>query len=68
MTYLKAEEKVPAVRAISKNPPVLPAKHSRYIPARIKGQIKERAKGQCEYVSPITGRRCEEKLYLELHH
>ncbi|MEI8347932.1 MAG: hypothetical protein WCG27_10735, partial [Pseudomonadota bacterium] len=76
--YLKAEKKAQekaeqkknglAIRAISKNPQAQAAKHSRYIPARIKGQIKERAHGQCEYVSPITGRRCEEKRYLELHH
>ena len=72
--YLKAEEKaeekkkVPAVRAISKNLPAQADKHTRYIPSRIKGQIKERANGQCEYVSPITGRRCDEKRYLELHH
>ena len=41
---------------------------TRYIAAEVKRKIQERAKGQCEYVSPMTGIRCEERRGLEFDH
>jgi len=41
---------------------------TRYIAAAVKRKIAERAKGQCEYVSQLTGKRCEERRGLEWDH
>ncbi|MBF0360828.1 MAG: HNH endonuclease [Oligoflexia bacterium] len=43
-------------------------KPSRYIPKKVKEEVRTRAKSRCEYVSPITGLRCEEVHRLEYDH
>ena len=40
----------------------------RFIPAAVKRQVWVRAGGQCSYISPETGRRCESKHRLQVDH
>jgi hypothetical protein len=40
---------------------------SRHIPAAVKRAVWQRDRGQCAFVG-ITGRRCSERAFLELHH
>jgi hypothetical protein len=40
----------------------------KYIPVRISRKLLHMSGGQCEYVSPISGRRCESKHFLEKDH
>ena len=42
--------------------------HTRYIPKQIKQEIKIRDENRCQFISPITGKRCEERKYLEFDH
>ncbi|MBF0206677.1 MAG: HNH endonuclease [Oligoflexia bacterium] len=42
--------------------------HSRYIPQSVRQEVRARAKDRCEYISPITGERCEEVHNLEFDH
>ncbi|MEI8346834.1 MAG: HNH endonuclease [Pseudomonadota bacterium] len=41
---------------------------TRYIAAQVKRDIQTRAGCQCEYISPLTGIRCQEKRHLEFDH
>ena len=41
---------------------------TRYIAAQVKRDVWQRAKCQCEFVSPMTGLRCQQKRYLEYDH
>jgi hypothetical protein len=41
---------------------------TRYVSRALKRYLFERAKNQCEFVSPITGKRCSEKKVLEVDH
>ena len=41
---------------------------SRYVSVQSKNAVKLRSKGQCEYVDPISKRRCEEKVCLQFDH
>lgn len=43
-------------------------KHSRYIPAQTKIAIRARSKDQCEFISPITNKRCHSKQALQFEH
>lgn len=43
-------------------------KPSRYISKKVKEDVLKRSGGRCEYVSPITGRRCEEVHHTEYDH
>jgi len=43
-------------------------KNSRYIPAAVKRNTQARSGNCCEFISPITGKRCEEKRNLEYDH
>ncbi|MEI8347759.1 MAG: HNH endonuclease, partial [Pseudomonadota bacterium] len=40
----------------------------RTIPVAVKIKIEERAQGQCEWISPLTGKRCQERRGLEWDH
>ena len=40
---------------------------SRHIPADVKRAVWRRDAGQCAFVG-LTGRRCSERTFLELHH
>ena len=41
---------------------------TRYIAAEVKREVLSRSGCQCEYVSPLTGLRCQEKRKLEFDH
>lgn len=41
---------------------------SRYIPVRLKREIWKKSQGRCEYVSLVTGIRCESKHGLQFDH
>jgi len=41
---------------------------TRYISAQVKRDVHARAQCQCEFVSPMTGLRCQEKRHLEFDH
>jgi len=41
---------------------------SRYIPQSVKRQVWLRAKGQCEYCDPLTGKTCSSRHALEFDH
>ncbi|MFH1017097.1 MAG: hypothetical protein V1798_02820 [Pseudomonadota bacterium] len=41
---------------------------TRYIAADAKRMVRDRSKGQCEYVDPESGRRCESRYLLEFDH
>ncbi|MFH1017580.1 MAG: hypothetical protein V1798_05275, partial [Pseudomonadota bacterium] len=41
---------------------------TRYIAADAKRMVRDRSKGQCEYVDPKSGRRCESRYLLEFDH
>ncbi len=41
---------------------------SRYVPAQIKSEVWRRGQGQCEYVDPICGKRCDSRHSLEYDH
>ena len=43
-------------------------KRSRYVPAAVKEEVRARANGRCEYVSPVTGKRCNSNHSLQLAH
>jgi hypothetical protein len=44
-----------------------PIVESRHIPSDVKRDVWRRDAGQCAYVAP-SGRRCDERAFLELHH
>jgi hypothetical protein len=46
---------------------VASAARSRYIPTAVKRAVSYRDRGQCAFVS-VSGRRCVEREFLELHH
>ena len=43
-------------------------KESRYIPASLKREVWKKGCGSCEYVSPVTGKRCSSKYGLQIDH
>ena len=43
-------------------------KRSRYVPAAVKDEVWARANGRCEYISPVTGKRCNSNHFLQLAH
>ncbi len=49
-------------------PEVTRETRSRYIPTGLKTQVRIRSKDQCEFVDQGTGRRCEQRQYLEFDH
>src|SRR5258708_6193775 len=48
-------------RTASQNP-------SRYIPREIQNKVWERDEGCCSYVSPVTGKRCQETAFVQFDH
>lgn len=44
------------------------ASESRYIPRQVKAKVWKRDEGKCTYVSPITGKPCGSKHFLQLDH
>ena len=49
-------------------PEVVRENRSRYIPAGLKAQIRNRSKDQCEFVDRVSGRRCSQRRFLEFDH
>ncbi len=49
------------------SPPAKTTERTRYIPAAVRAAVYKRDKGCCSFVSP-SGRRCESRRFLELHH
>ncbi|MEI8348440.1 MAG: hypothetical protein WCG27_13305, partial [Pseudomonadota bacterium] len=47
---------------------LLPQSNTRYIPAAVKRAALVTANHQCQYISPETGKRCQEKGHLEFDH
>ena len=45
-----------------------PSKNQRYIPRKVKEQIYVIAKGRCQFVSKLTGKRCECRSNLQYDH
>lgn len=43
-------------------------RNSRYIQASVKRAVREQSEGQCQYVNPLTHRRCESKYLLQYDH
>ncbi len=43
-------------------------KPSRYIPAHIKNFVHKRDNGQCAYIDPLTGKRCNARKFLHIDH
>lgn len=41
---------------------------SRYIPAKYKTQIARRSGSRCEYIDPVTMRRCSSRSHLQIDH
>ena len=41
---------------------------SRYISVHIKNAVRLRSKDQCEYIDPISKRKCEEQIGLQFDH
>jgi 5-methylcytosine-specific restriction endonuclease McrA len=39
-----------------------------YFSIAIKRQLQEQSQNQCEYISKLTGKRCESKHFLEIDH
>jgi hypothetical protein len=48
--------------------PTPSTKPSRYIPQHIKNTVWRRDQGQCQYVDPLTKRKCGSKSHLEFDH
>lgn len=44
------------------------AENSRYIPMKVRKTISERSGGACEYVDPLSGRRCGARFKLQFEH
>jgi hypothetical protein len=44
------------------------ARRSRYVPAGVRRAVLARDGGRCTYVDPATGRRCDERRFLEFEH
>jgi len=40
----------------------------RYVPQKLVAKLFKLSQGRCEYVSPLNGKRCEEKRNLQIHH
>jgi hypothetical protein len=51
-----------------RTPPPASDSGSRHIPSQTRRQVVARDGEQCSYVDPLTGRRCEEKGFLEFDH
>lgn len=49
-------------------PPQAEARVSRYVPADVRRRVFERDGGQCTFVDPKTGRRCNERRFIEFEH
>ncbi len=45
-----------------------PPKSSRFIPQWIRIEVAKRSKGQCEYHSPLSGKRCESRYRVQYDH
>jgi len=60
-----AQKASPAPDVTSAQKPNAP---SRYIPRALKQTVFFRAKNQCEFQDPVTGRRCSAKHHLEIDH
>jgi hypothetical protein len=69
---MKQERKSLPNRQCKMTPDQIPnQKHEskrKYISVKINRQLLSNSRAQCEYVSPITGRRCESKHFLEKDH
>jgi len=61
---LQAPEKDRSLRA----PEVASGEKSRFIPAGLKARIRVRSNDQCEFVDPVSGRRCSQRRFLEFDH
>lgn len=61
-------ENDPSLKPARKVEPKEPASHSRYIPRDARRKVWERDRGQCTFVSPVTGKRCQEKHHLQIDH
>lgn len=59
---LNGSTAVAAKRCVSLN------SHSRYIPASLRRQVIQKAKGRCEYKDPATGRVCNSTWQIEVDH
>src|SRR5690606_29787152 len=44
------------------------ARPSRYISKSLRIEVRKRSQGQCEYVDPVTKRRCESRSDLQFDH
>ncbi|MEI8346891.1 MAG: HNH endonuclease signature motif containing protein [Pseudomonadota bacterium] len=62
----KMEEK--AKQEKTKKEKVSLESHTRYIPAAVKRAVLVAANHQCQHVSQITGKRCQEKSHLQVDH
>ncbi|MEI8345945.1 MAG: HNH endonuclease signature motif containing protein [Pseudomonadota bacterium] len=58
----------PTPKRIERQTTVVAKTDTRTIAAAVKRKILERSQGQCENISPITGKRCQEKRGLEYDH
>jgi hypothetical protein len=56
------------VRGASNEPKPNVAPRSRAIPAEVRRAVYARDAGQCGFVDPQTGQRCQARSHLELHH
>jgi 5-methylcytosine-specific restriction endonuclease McrA len=63
--YLKNED---PLRKPLKDTTKTPNLNAPQIPARIRHQVFHRDKGQCTYKDPKTGKRCEDRRWLDIHH
>lgn len=63
--YLKNEDPLRQRVSNAKNPPNVEATQ---IPARLRHQVLLRDQGQCTYKDPLSGKRCEDRRWLDIHH
>ena len=69
LSDLALERLDPEVRAANRQAkPLVPGKVTRHIPAALRDQVWVRAQGCCEYVDPLTKRRCSGTQFLEVDH
>jgi hypothetical protein len=57
----------PAADKFAGTAAILSRRPTRYIPRAVKREVWKRDGGQCAFIS-ATGRRCDERTYLEYHH
>ncbi|HEX4924246.1 MAG TPA: HNH endonuclease signature motif containing protein [Bdellovibrionales bacterium] len=68
VTKRKTPAKVALPPSLSVRPIVPPKKISKHISVEATRLVWERSGGQCEFIVPLSGQRCEARVFLEIDH